>query len=133
MSYEIPKDSIIESINADFTSDGQTGLYIESTKGDIKLMIDDGQCCCEDFGNLFFETPDDIDKFIGAKILSVENIEVPNTSYMSEYGLDEGGETQLKITTNKGVLQYAVYNAHNGYYSHASIQQVFDKTEETYL
>lgn len=47
------------------------GLYIKTEKGDIKLMISDGQSCCEDYGNMLLETPDDINKFIGAKIKKI--------------------------------------------------------------
>ena len=36
---------------------------------------------------------------------------------------------QLRITTDKGVIQYAIYNEHNGYYSHGIIKQVFDDIE----
>lgn len=101
------------------------GLRIITNKGDIVLVISSGQNCCESFGGNFLETPDDINKYVGAKILSIEDT---NDRNLDDY-YDCGGETQLKIVTNKGVLQYAVYNSHNGYYGHATFLQVFDFTE----
>jgi len=132
------KNAIIESINGDFEENvgyrNMRGLKIETSNGVIKLMIDDDASCCENWDALFLETPDDVQKFIGAKILEIKTIEIDNDEDSSaEYGLDEGGETQLKISTTKGVLQYAVYNSHNGYYSHARILQIFDDIDEDCL
>lgn len=132
MIYEIPKDAIIESIDSDFEQDTMIGLCIKTNKGDIKLLIAADQSCCENFGNLFFDTPDPINNFIGSTLLEVKNIDVPNGSYLG-YGLDDGNETQLRITTSKGVLQYAIYNSHNGYYGHCTFQQVFEKINEAYI
>jgi hypothetical protein len=137
MNYPIPKDAKIISINSDYSQSGNynnlEGLHIVTDKGDIKILISDGQCCCEDAGSKFLETPDNIEKFIGSTILKIEDICVGLTAAEDDYGFDAGGETQLKVTTTKGVLQYAVYNSHNGYYSHATFVQVFDKIEEDYL
>lgn len=83
-------------------------------------------------GALFLETPDDPSKVVGAKIISITDIQIPNYA-TAEYALDAGDETQLQIKTTKGIIQYAVYNSHNGYYSHAAFTQVFDTKEETYL
>jgi len=135
MEYKIPKNAKILEIQSDYSekSDCTTleGLYVKTDKGDIKILIGNGQCCCEDSGYLFLETPDNINKFIGKTILKIEDICIGLTA--NEEGFDSGGETQLKITTNRGVLQFAVYNRHNGYYSHATFVQVFDKTEKDFL
>jgi hypothetical protein len=110
------------------------GLKIDTSKGTIKLMISNSQSCCEDYNALFFETPDDIKKFIGSKIIDIKSVEIDNDNDSNaEYGLNCGGETQLKISTTKGVLQYAVYNSHNGYYSHARILQIIDDVDLEYL
>ena len=130
------KNAKIISIDGDYydyDKDGNMiGLKIETDKGDIKLLISNSSQCCEDWGCLFFETADDVDRFIGAKILDIKSVEIDGIS-ASGYNLDSGSETQLKITTNKGVLQYAVYNSHNGYYSHARILQILDDIDENYL
>ena len=126
---EIPRNATITHIDGNYEENGLTGLLINTNKGDIKLMISDYQCCCEDYEALFLETPDDISKYIGATILSIEDICIESDKG-SQCGLDAGGETQLKITTNRGVLQYAVYNSHNGYYDHATLMQVFNFIKE---
>lgn len=134
MKFKIPKNAKIISINDDYSEtidyDEFSGLYIDTDKGAIKLIISNSQCCCEEFGGLFFETPDSVDKFIGATIVSVEDINVIRDE---DFSLDCGDETQLKITTSKGILQYAIYNSHNGYYGHGAIKQVFDKVENLTL
>lgn len=128
MKYAIPKDAIILSINDSYQHNRMIGLKIETDKGDILLLIEDYQSCCENYGSNFLETPDDISKFIGAKIVRVVDTNIDN-----DKGYTEMNETQLKIVTKKGVLQYAVYNEHNGYYSHATFLQVFDTVEKGHL
>lgn len=128
MEFAVPENSTIISINDDFYEgsgwDTKSGLHIETDKGAIKLLISNGQQCCENWDYLFLETPDNIDNFIGATIISISDIEIPSSSIP-----EDANETQLKIVTSKGVLQFAVYNSHNGYYSHAVFQQVFDSSE----
>lgn len=133
MIYEIPKNAKILSIKEDTiidNSDGYDswyeGLIIETDKGTIKLIITNSQCCCEGWGALFFETPDDISQFIGAEIIQIEDIDIKREEFIDN-------ETQLRITTDKGIIQYAIYNAHNGYYSHGTILQVFDHIERSSL
>lgn len=133
MLYEIPNNAKILSIKEDAIVDRSCGykqtyegLIIETDKGSIKLVISDDQSCCEQWGALFFETPDDISQFIGAEILQIEDIDIKRDEWIDN-------ETQLRITTDKGVIQYAIYNEHNGYYSHATILQVFDCIENGFL
>lgn len=129
MQYEIPSGATILAINSSFickksNRESLEGLLITTDKGDIKLLIDNNGQCCENFGGDFLETPDDIEKYIGAKIIAIEDT---NTKLLNES--EESNETQLKIITNRGVLQYAVYNEHNGYYSHVTFLQVFETVE----
>lgn len=127
MKYSIPEDAKILSINDQYCENNMDGLLIETNKGTIKLLIDNDQNCCEHWGCEFLETPDDFNKFIGAKLIRIEDTNdnmLPNSAGDSEWN-----ETQLKIITNKGVLQYAVYNSHNGYYSHTTFLQVFSTIE----
>ena len=131
MTYKIPENAKILSIKEDTIVDKSNwykqtyeGLIIETDKGSIKLVISDSQSCCENFGSLFFETPDDISQFIDAEILQIEDICIKREDY-----IDTDSETQLRITTDKGIIQYAIYNEHNGYYSHGTILQVFDTIE----
>jgi len=106
------------------------GLHILTDKGNIKLLISNEQSCCENWGHKFLDTPDDISNFIGGVVLKVEDTCIGLTADADGYGFDGGGETQLKVTTSKGVLQFAVYNDHNGYYSHTCFVQVFDDIME---
>lgn len=129
MIYEIPENAKILSIKEDTIVDRSSGykqtyegLIIETDKGSIKLVISDSQSCCEQWCALFFETADNISQFIGAEILQIEDIDIKRDEWIDN-------ETQLKITTNKGIIQYAIYNEHNGYYSHGTILQVFDRIE----
>ncbi len=131
MIYEIPENAKILSIKEDTIVDKSNGykqtyegLIIETDKGSIKLVINDSRSCCENFGSLFFETPDVISQFIDAEILQIEDISIKREEY-----IDTDSETQLRITTDKGIIQYAIYNEHNGYYSHGTILQVFDTIE----
>ena len=131
MIYEIPENAKILSIKEEtivnkgnWYKQTYEGLIIETDKGSIKLVISDSQSCCENFGSLFFETPDDISQFIDAEILQIEDISIKREEY-----IDTDSETQLRITTDKGIIQYAIYNEHNGYYSHGTILQVFDTIE----
>ena len=133
MRYEIPKNAKILSIKEDTIIDNSNGydswyegLIIETDKGDIKLIITNGQSCCEHWGALFFETPDDISQFIGAEIIQIEDIDIKREEFIDN-------ETQLRITTDNGVIQYAIYNEHNGYYAHGTILQVFDHIERSGL
>ena len=133
MTYEIPENAKILSIKEDTIVDKSSGwresyegLIIKTNKGSIKLVISDGQSCCEQWGALFFETPDDVSQFVGAKILQIQDIDIKREEFIDN-------ETQLRITTDRGVIQYAIYNEHNGYYSHGTILQVFDTIETGFL
>ena len=133
MKYEIPDNSIILSIKEDVIIDDSRGwnteyegLIIETDEGSIKLVINTDVQCCEKSGALFFDTPDDVSRFIGATIFEIENIDIEREDYMDN-------ETQLRIITSKGVIQYAIYNEHNGYYAHATIIQVFDNIKHSSL
>ena len=133
MTYEIPENAIIQSIKEDTIVDNSRGwresyegLIIETNKGSIKLVISDSQSCCEQWGALFFETPDDVSQFVGAEILQIEDIDIKREEFIDN-------ETQLRVTTDRGIIQYAIYNEHNGYYSHGTILQVFDRIETSSL
>ena len=130
MTYQIPENAIIQSIKEDTIVDSwresYEGLINETDKGSIKLVISDSQSCCEQWGALFFETPDDVSQFVGAEIIGIEDIYIKREEYIDN-------ETQLRITTDRGIIQYAIYNEHNGYYSHGTILQVFDSIETSSL
>lgn len=102
---------------------GYDGLLVTTDKQVIKIGICNGQSCCENWGN--FSTNDNIQDFVGAEILGLKLTDTSlNTKMIEdkfEYGFDEGDIQFVDIETNKGTLQYAVYNSHNGYYGHSII------------
>jgi hypothetical protein len=141
MKYKIPDNAKILSINPDYEEIVDnvklTGLLLVTDKGNIKLLISAKQNCCEKWGALFLDTPDDITQFIDATVINIEDIcaglKICNELNICNDIDIECSETQLRITTTKGILQFAVYNSHNGSYNHATLLQVFDLQEESYL
>lgn len=100
------------------------GYKITTSEHEYRILIDNGQSCCESWG--YFSSDDDFDSFIGKGLVSVEltdkalnNIKVEESGY---YSGDGGGIQFVNFKINNGaVLQFAVYNSHNGYYGHPII------------
>lgn len=96
------------------------GYAVVTNKQVIKLLIDNQQNCCEQWG--YFMSEDNLEDFIGAKIYDVTVTDIAlNTKKINEcipYGIQDGGVMFINIITDKGVLQFVAYNAHNGYYGH---------------
>ena len=114
---------VIKEIKEIFNFIGGCGEYdgfeIITNKQSIKLLISNGQCCCEHWG--YFWTNDDIEEFIGAEILEITQTDTSlNTERINEEigSVDKGDTMFVNINTNKGLLQFTAYNAHNGYYGH---------------
>lgn len=65
--------------------------------------------------------------------LSVEDISIPSPRDDDS----SAGETQLRVTTSAGIIQYAIYNSPDSDYycdhSHATFLQVFDTVENSTL
>lgn len=105
----------------------EAGFRIVTDQQVITLAIDDESSCCESWG--YFFTEDDTDKFVGATLLGVritdENRSTKEFPTGWDYedgedviGLDDGGTLFVDIQTDRGILQFVAYNAHNGYYGH---------------
>jgi hypothetical protein len=107
---------------------GWDGYLIKTTKQEIKLLIDNEQCCCESWG--YFLSEDDFEDFIGAELLDIKltDTELKKGLFKKEcrlpYSIDmeselfSGGIMFVDLVTSKGVLQFTAYNVHNGYYGH---------------
>lgn len=97
------------------------GYVVETTKHKYHILIDNGQSCCENWGYMVCE--DDIEDFLNAELLEVRFTDTAlNQAKLNEefpYGFDDGSIQFVDFVTNKGVLQLAVYNEHNGYYGHS--------------
>lgn len=108
------------------------GYFIITDQQTIKLGIDNGQNCCENWG--YFMSQDNFDEFIGAEVLSVEIAdEALNVEKMKEIDLYEGACMFVNINTSKGLLQFTAYNEHNGYYSHEAAVVSRQLTDTQYL
>lgn len=84
----------------------------------IKMGIDNGQSCCENWGYIISE--DDLSQFIGAEYFGIEAVGQA-LEHVEIKGVYEGGIMFININTSAGVLQFVAYNEHNGYYSHQAV------------
>lgn len=117
------------------------GAVIKLDDGsEIKFGIDNSQSCCEQWG--YLAPKDDVKDFIGAVLLSVKEVDTFPEGVAKHDWIDEAlnstwgefGWQGIEVQTNKGVLQFVVYNNHNGYYSHSTIFIDHEgKKEENYL
>jgi len=123
---------LAEAINSVFDYNLFDGYKIETTLKTFYILISNGQNCCEDWGYL---TPnDDLNYFIGKEIdrisltdMNLSNKELKQLAKRLRW-LDEGGVQFLTMHMKDGeVLQFAVYNGHNGYYGHSIIIVEDDK------
>lgn len=110
---------------------GFDGYQIDTSEHRYYLLIRNGQCCCENWG--YFASNNNFEEFIGKNLLSVELTDLAlNTKAVDDSGYrdDAGGIQFVNFRMSDGsVLQFAVYNAHNGYYGH---NIVFLKDEEVF-
>jgi hypothetical protein len=96
------------------------GYQIVTDKQVIKIGIENGQSCCEDWG--YFMTEDDLTEFENAYLISVDIVDTAlKVEKLKELNI-EGVDTMfVNFTTTKGLLQFVAYNDHNGYYGHDAI------------
>ena len=106
----------------------EAGFEIQTNRQTILLMIDNDASCCEHWGYLMSE--DDLDKFVGARLLGVRITDTNRSSRtFNPYGFEkpepennedlDGGDVMfVDIQTDRGILQFVTYNSHNGYYGH---------------
>ena len=108
------------------------GFKIETEDEEIYFVIDNSQQCCENWGTYLY-TPEDLREYIGADYLGYDESscsEIEN-GLKSEY-VESDEICFLNIHTSKGTIDFAVYNSHNGYYSHAVVLKITNKkTGET--
>lgn len=119
-----------QMLNALMGGSSYDGYRIKTDKHEFNILIDNGQCCCESWG--YFYLNDDEQEFVGSELLEVKLTDTAlNKQKVEESGYYEdcGGIQFVDFVTDKGVLQFAVYNAHNGYYGHPII---FAKDEEIF-
>jgi hypothetical protein len=100
------------------TEKAMAGYAITTDKQVVKMLIDDDASCCESWG--YFLSEDNPSHFVGTHLLNITITDTAlTTKNFSDYDfLDMGGVMFVNIETDKGVLQFVAYNAHNGYYGH---------------
>lgn len=107
---------VIKSISE--VNDAWEGFHVETNLRTIKVCINNDQCCCESWGHLASE--DDLLSFVGAKLLGVESVDSALNTKTDPGYIGEGTTYFVKnFLTDRGKLQLAVYDAHNGYYGHS--------------
>lgn len=108
----------------DFESDQNNGSkfdgYIITTDSDtIKIGICNSQQCCESWGYLSSE--DNLEKFIGSNLNDILVVDNALKVYQPFREISENDAIFVNLLTNRGTLQFVVYNEHNGYYGHRVI------------
>ncbi len=119
-----------QMLNALMGGSSYDGYRIKTDKHEFNILIDNGQCCCESWG--YFYLNDDEQEFVGSELLEVNLTDKALDKQKveeSDYYDDCGGIQFVDFVTDKGILQFSVYNAHNGYYGHPII---FAKDEEIF-
>ncbi len=93
------------------------GYIIITDKQEIKFGISNGQSCCEHWG--YFSSEDDFNDFIGSNLIEIESVDtVLNIGKLEQEEVDVNDCMFINVKTSNGLLQFAVYNCHNGYYGH---------------
>lgn len=101
-----------------------SGYRIITEQNIIKLLVNDEQICCEDAG--YICSDENFNDYIGAEFIKYDA--VYSKDLRRQIGFLDGGDlTFLNIYTDKGKLDFAVYNAHNGYYGHLAVLMVDGK------
>ena len=98
------------------------GYLVETDEHKYHVLISNTQDCCESWG--YFSSEDDVAQFVGARLKEVNLTDVAlNKKKIEDSGYyeEEGGIQFVDFVTDRGTLQLAVYNAHNGYYGHGII------------
>lgn len=125
----------ILNIEEVFDHDGMDGYKVTTDKQEILVLISNSQNCCEQWG--YFSSNDDIKDFVGSNLMELKLVDMAldekKFKDKFEYGMDEGDIQFVNFETDKGTLQLAVYNAHNGYYGHSILIKSEQVTKESSL
>ena len=112
------KESVIESI-VKFDSRSGLGYHLKtSNKGYVKIKMENGSICCEQFYANAMQNKKNMDTklhtFVGKTITEIQYTEKKNAEEEGVYYI------QVTIHFNRGdPLHFYLTNEHNGYYPHA--------------
>ena len=116
---------IILEIREIFINEGYDdfeGFKITTDEGNLFIAISNYDRCCEQWG-YFIECKADVEDFIGATILDNSFIDVK----------EEPLYCNLSLETDRGTIDFWVYNSHNGYYTHEAVISIFGKKHKESL
>ncbi len=109
-------------------NDKMEGYKITTTKEEINIGISNHQSCCESYGSCagfqndsggYIITEDELNNFKMAEIKDVLVVDQLLDVFDGDTWKDEDLYASfVNIETDKGTLQFVVYNSHNGYYGH---------------
>ena len=114
---------IIEEIK---TENDDMRIVVKTHNNCITAEIDTERNCCEIYGG-YIICEDDVSTFIGSSLLKISLTDVALNNYIvkeinslqnSHHSCDLHKIQFINFETTKGVLQFVVYNFHNGYYGH---------------
>lgn len=114
---------IIEEIKTEY---GDMRIIVKTHNSCITAEIDTSRNCCEIYGG-YIICEDDVSTFIGSSLLKISLTDVAldnhivkeiNSLQNSHHSCDFHKIQFINFETTKGVLQFVVYNCHNGYYGH---------------
>lgn len=110
---------IIKEIN-EYSDSTYDGFVIITNKQEIKILICNLQDCCEQWG--YVTSEDSFEDYIGAELLELALTDDALQSTIHELekdvSIDYANCMFINANTSKGLLQFALYNSHNGYYGH---------------
>lgn len=113
------------------------GYKIKTNLRTLYLIVNSYKQCCESFGYSCVSegviiTEDDIETFLQADLIdldvSTENNQIKSL-LKERFGLYETiYAVFIDVKTSKGVLQFTLYNSHNGWYGHEAY--IYDTSKE---
>lgn len=126
---------IIKEIK-EYCANNKEGFIIVTDQQEIKFLIDSGQSCCEQWG--YITSEDDFKEYIESELLGItltDDALQSTTLKLTADGLSEEYTSCMfiNVNTSKGLLQFTLYNSHNGYYSHSATIQSNQLTVDTHL
>lgn len=126
----------IEEVTDYKTYNGWTyeGYVVKTENKEYFLLIQDSVSCCENFGHICSaDSKEELQSFIGSELLKIELVNTKHEKVELKQYTSEDEYEFVNLETNKGTLQLAVYNSHNGYYGHTVLIKVSDTVEERRL
>jgi len=131
----MPSSVIIEKIEEVHNigpNSAMDGFIIRTELGPaVTILISNDQSCCENWG--YVASEDDFEDFIGAELKDV-SVVGSDLKVVDVRDVSEGDMMFVNVETSEGMLQFALYNEHNGYYSHYARVSIGDRIiEDDYL